>query len=260
MLPRRPRGHLIAIYAYARFVDDLGDEADGDRLRLLDAVDADLDRLGAGLPPQLPAVAELAGTVRGCDLPLQPLRDLVAANRMDQRVSRYDTFDDLRDYCVLSANPVGQLVLHVAGQATEDRLALSDDVCTGLQIVEHLQDLGEDYRAGRIYLPRHDLAEFDVTEADLAAPTASAQLRKLVAAEAAAAAAMLASGRPLVASLRGWARFAVAGYVAGGMAAIAALKTCDFDTLGHAARPASRTVAVQALRLLVSRRAVRRQV
>src|SRR6266536_862139 len=206
VLPRPIRGHLEAVYGYARFVDDLGDEAPGDRLRLLDAVEADLDLLYSGAEPTLPVIAVLAPTVRECALPAQPLRDLLAANRLDQTVTRYPSHADLVGYCTLSANPVGRLVLQIAGQATPDRLAWSDDVCTALQIVEHLQDIGEDYLVGRVYLPQRDLVRFGVPESDLGAPTASRALRRLVAAEARRAAEMLDSGRPLVASLRGWGR------------------------------------------------------
>jgi squalene synthase HpnC len=258
LLPRRARRHLQAIYGYARFVDDLGDEAAGDRLRLLDAVDADLDRLYAGTGPRLPVLAALAPTVRACDLPAEPFRALVEANRVDQRVTRYQTWAELVGYCELSANPVGRLVLHVAGQATPGRIARSDDVCTALQVVEHLQDVGEDYRAGRIYLPQQDMAEYDVTESDLAATSASAALRGLIASEARRAGQLLDSGGPLVASLRGWSRLAVAGYVGGGRAAITGITGVHFDTLRQAVHPARRDVIVEAVRLLSARTTVRR--
>jgi squalene synthase HpnC len=258
LLPRHARRHLQAIYGYARFVDDLGDEAPGDRLRLLDAVDADLDRLYAGTAPTLPVLAALAPTVRACDLPAAPFRALVQANRVDQRVTRYQTWAELVAYCELSANPVGRLVLHLAGRATADRLARSDDVCTALQVIEHLQDIGEDYRAGRIYLPQQDMAEYGVTEGDLAAGTASTALRGLVAFQARRSARLLDSGRPLVASLRGWARLAVAGYVGGGRAAITGIADVHFDTLRQAVQPARRHVIVETVRLVSARTSVRR--
>jgi phytoene synthase len=250
VLPRRVRGHLQAVYSYARYVDDLGDEAPGDRLALLDTVEEDLDRLYAGARPRLPVIAALAPTVLECALPAQPLRDLLAANRQDQQVSRYPAYQDLAGYCELSANPVGRLVLQIAGQATPDRVAWSDDVCTALQIIEHLQDIGEDYRGGRVYLPQRDLAQFGVGESDLAAPTAAPALRRLVAAEARRAAELLDSGRPLVASLRGWARLAVAGYLAGGRAALTALADAGFDPLGRAPRPGTLRTAAEAVRAL----------
>jgi squalene synthase HpnC len=258
LLPKTARRHLQSIYGYARFVDDLGDEAPGDRLRLLDAVDADLDRLYAGTRPSLPVLAALAPTVRACALPAEPFRALVQANRVDQQVTRYQTWAELVGYCELSANPVGRLVLQVAGQATPDRIARSDDVCTALQVIEHLQDIGEDYRAGRIYLPLHDLAEYGVTEGDLGAPTASAALRRLIASEAGRAGKLLDSGGPLVASLRGWSRLAVAGYAGGGRAAVTGIAGVDFDTLRQAVHPARRDVIVETVRLVFARTTVKR--
>jgi len=252
LLPRDARRHLQSIYGYARFVDDLGDEAPGDRLRLLDAVAADLDRLYAGRPPTLPVLAALAPTVRAKELPEQPFRDLIQANRVDQRVTRYQTWADLVGYCELSANPVGRLVLHVAGRATPGRIAQSDDVCTALQVIEHLQDIGEDHRAGRIYLPQQDLAEYGVTDADLAAGSASPAVRGLVAYEARRAARLLDSGRPLVASLHGWARLAVAGYVGGGRAAVTGIAGVHFDTLRQAVHPSRRHVIVETVRLVTA--------
>ena len=114
---------------------------------------------------------------------MQPFHDLIAANQQDQIVTRYETFDQLLEYCTLSANPVGRIVLLVFGCSTPGREQLSDSICTGLQIAEHLQDVAEDLRAGRVYLPADDLRSHGCTEQDLAARTASApQLRRLIAA------------------------------------------------------------------------------
>jgi len=258
VLPRQARRHLQAIYGYARFVDDLGDEAAGDRLQLLDAVDADLDRLYAGARPTLPVLTALAPTVRACGLPAEPFRALVQANRVDQRVTRYQSWAELVGYCELSANPVGRLVLHIAGQATPARIAQSDDVCTALQVIEHLQDIGEDYRAGRIYLPQQDMVEYGVTERDLGAASAPPALRGLIASEARRAGQLLDAGRPLVAGLRGWARLAVAGFVGGGRAAVTGIAGVHFDTLRQAVHPARRDVIVETVRLVTARTTVRR--
>ena len=253
VLPRGPRRDLTALYAYARWVDDLGDRAAGDRPALLAAVDRDLDRLAAGGPPELPVVAALAPTVRAHGLPVAPLRDLVEANRVDQRVTRYPAWDDLRDYCRLSADPVGRLVLGIAGAATARRVALSDDVCTALQLLEHLQDVREDAQAGRIYLPAEDRDRFGVAEADLTAATASAALRDCVRFETDRAAGLLASGIGLVRSLHGWARLAVAGFVAGGLATVAALRGAGHDPLAAPVRPGRKDTALAGVRLLAGR-------
>jgi squalene synthase HpnC len=253
LLPRRYREHLMAVYRFARTVDDAGDEAPPEqRQQLLAGLAEDLERLyaphaGADGPdsqPRDPVVRGLASTVTECAIPAQPFRDLIAANQQDQVVFRYQTFADLLRYCELSANPVGRIVLHVFGASTPDRAGLSDCVCSGLQIVEHLQDVAEDFRAGRIYLPLDDLGSHGCTESDLAGSTASPQLRALIATEAAKAAALIRAGSPLVGQLRGPARAAVAGYVAGGRAALAALARARYDVLAVTARPSkSRTVA-----------------
>ena len=255
LLPRRYRGHLMAVYRYARTVDDIGDEAPvSQRQGLLAELEEDLLRLYAELGEQgrpaanasrslQPAVRGLADVVTDCRIPMQPFRDLIAANQQDQVVTRYETFDDLLGYCALSANPVGQIVLYVFGCSTPERVQLSDAICSGLQIAEHLQDVAEDYRAGRVYLPGADLRAHGCTEADLAGETAPTRLRRLIAAEADRAGAMISAGAPIVGQLRGAARLAVAGYVAGGRAALAAIAAAEYDVLAMTPRPAkSRTV------------------
>ena len=238
LLPRRHRTHLMAVYGFARLVDDIGDEAPpGDRLPLLDAVAADVERLYAGGTPRLPVVATLAGTVRATGLPEKPLLDLIEANRRDQVVTRYATYDDLLGYCALSANPVGLIVLHLFGRATPHRVTLSDRVCTALQLAEHWQDVAEDLGNGRVYVPQEDLDAYGCTEDDLAAPHANERVRALMAFQTDRAADLLDLGAPIVGTLRGFARVAVAGYVAGGRAAIAAIRKADHDVLSATPRP-----------------------
>jgi phytoene/squalene synthetase len=130
----------------------------------------------------------------------------------------------------------------------------SDRVCTALQLVEHWQDVAEDYRAGRIYLPGEDLARWGVAEAGLAAPRATAALRSLMAFECQRARSLLDAGAPLVGSLRGWARVAVAGYVAGGRAALAAIEAAQYDVLRATHTPGKAATAQAALRAYVTGR------
>ena len=244
VLPAVHRQHLTALYGFARLTDDLGDEAretgqaDGDlRLRLLDELDADVDRIYQGATPRSPVMQKMAVTVAECHVPAQPLRDLIQANRQDQRVTRYQTFAELAQYCELSANPVGQIVLYIFGVATGERIALSDNICTALQLAEHWQDVAEDLANGRIYLPGEDLKRFNVTEADLAVPTAGPAVRDLMRFETDRAARLLDQGAPLVGTLHGAARVAVAGYLAGGRAALAAIRGQRYDVLIATARP-----------------------
>ena len=251
ILPRGPRRDLTALYAYARWVDDLGDRAAGDRLALLAEVDRDLDRLAAGADPELPVLAAFAPVVRAHALPVRLLRDLVEANRVDQTVTRYPTWTDLRDYCRLSADPVGRLVLGIAGAVTPRRAELSDDVCTALQVLVHLQDVRVDAVAGRVYLPAEDRAH--VADADLTAATATPALRECVRFETDRAEDLLGSGTELVHGLRGWARLAVAGFVAGGLATVRALRDAGHDPLAAPVRPATKDTAIAALRLVAGR-------
>lgn len=252
LLPRGVRRHLLAVYAFARFVDDIGDEWSGDRRQALDTIEADLERAYTG-EPRLPVLRELATTVSACAIPAEPFRRLVAANRQDQLVSRYDSFDALLEYCTLSANPVGHIVLHIFGVATPERMQFSDRVCSALQLAEHWQDVGEDYHRGRVYLPAEDLARFGCKEADLADDAASPRVRSLMAFETTRAARMLDEGAPLVRTLSGFARLATAGYVAGGRAALAAIADRDHDVLSGAPRPRPPRVAGHWLRLLAGR-------
>ncbi|HEX5494299.1 MAG TPA: squalene synthase HpnC [Mycobacteriales bacterium] len=252
LLPARLRRDLLALYGFARLVDDLGDEAPGapgDREHLLDLVEADLDRAcrttadGAhaaaeGDGPALPVLRELAGTVRAHRIPAGPFRDLIAANRQDQKITEYQTYADLVGYCALSADPVGRIVLHIFDAATPERVRLSDRICTALQIAEHLQDVAEDLRAGRVYLPAEDLRRFGCTRADLALPVAPERVRRLIGFQRRRARALLDAGTPLVPTLPGLARLAVAGYVAGGRAALAAVAAAGDDVLSGTPRPA----------------------
>ena len=255
-LPKVLRSDLMAIYGYARFVDDIGDEtgASGDdRLRMLDLVDADLNRLFGGEAPTLPAVRALVTPVRAGRMPEEPLRRLVEANRLDQQVNSYETIDDLRAYCTLSADPVGRLVLAAIGVATPERVELSDRVCTGLQLVEHWQDVAEDHARGRVYLPQADMRRFGVIDGDLGAPHASPALRSLLAFEAARAHEFLDAGVPLVRSIHGRAKLAIAGFVAGGRAALHAVAAADFDVLPGAPKPSARRLAREAVGVLAGR-------
>lgn len=252
VLPARPRDHLRRAYIYARFVDDVGDRAAGDRLALLDRIDRDVQELAGGTPTLAP-VRDLVALVRDDGLSIQPLRDLVEANRRDQLVSRYPTFDDLLDYCRLSAAPVGRIVLAIAGVDDAAATAESDKVCAALQVLEHCQDVGEDFAVGRVYLPADDLDRFGVPDAELRGPVTSARLRRVVELETARAERLLAEGRPLIRRLRGWARLAVIGYVAGGRATAAALRRADYDVLARQVRPGRIGTVPHAVRLAVGR-------
>ena len=248
-LPYRFREPLVAIYGFARLVDDCGDEIAGDRGAALDEMDREIDRIYANGEPHHPLLRRLAGAVRSAALPAAPLRRLVEANRRDQGVVRYRSYAELRAYCALSANPVGHLVLCVFGAASAENLRHSDSICTALQIVEHCQDVGEDYRRGRVYLPEEDLTRFGCELAELAAPRVGAALHAVMGFEIERVRELLRAGEPLVAALSGWARIAVAAYVAGGYAAADAVERRGRDALCGPARPRRRDLLRHALRV-----------
>ncbi|MFJ6495328.1 squalene synthase HpnC [Streptomyces virginiae] len=255
-LPRAWRDGLTAVYGYARLVDDIGDgdlapgghdavllgldpAAVDDRPAMLDALEADLHRVFGGTdgPPRHPLLQALRPVVRAHDLTPEPFLGLIEANRQDQRVTRYETYADLVGYCALSANPVGRLVLSLTGTSTPERVRRSDAVCTALQIVEHIQDVAEDLGRDRIYLPAEDMRRFHVTEAELAAPSAGASVRSLIAFEAERARELLNEGTPLVGSVHGRLRLLLAGFVGGGRAALRAVTAAGFDVLPGPPKP-----------------------
>jgi len=238
LLGRRRRAQLLAIYGVARLIDDIGDEAQGDRDALLNWADRELDCVFAGQPPEHPAMRVLAVSAGEHPLPAEPFRRLVQANRQDQNVTSYETFDELLGYCRLSAAPVGELVLHVFSAATPERLALSERICAGLQVTEHIQDVAEDYTRGRVYIPREDLDRFDCSEADLASTSAGPKLRAVIAFEVERARALLREGAPLARGLPARPRAAVAGFIAGGRAALESIERSGYDVYGT---PAPRT-------------------
>jgi squalene synthase HpnC len=242
LLPRALRADLVAVYDVARVIDDLGDAAEGDRSALLEEFRADLAAIWAGEQPDHPVLVRLAPTMAAHGLPQEPFDQLVRANLADQRVHRYATYAQLRGYCTLSADPVGRIVLALFGVSDPVATELSDRVCTALQLIEHWQDVAEDRRAGRVYLPQEDLIAFGVAETELDAAVASPALRALMTFEITRAAELLDSGAPLVGMLRGWPRLAVAGYVAGGRAAVDALRRTAGDVLTGPPRPRRRDV------------------
>nr|WP_235978698.1 squalene synthase HpnC [Streptomyces lycii] len=250
-LPRAWRDDLMAVYGWARLVDDIGDGdlapggadaaalgvpagSSGDRLALLDAAEEDLRRVvdGGGRPPRHPLVTALGPAIRRHGIGPGPFLALIEANRQDQHVRRYATYDDLLAYCELSANPVGRLVLAVTGTTTPERIRRSDAVCTALQIAEHLQDVAEDLRRhDRIYLPAEDMRRYGVEEDDLRQPVGGAPVRELIAFETRRARLLLDQGAPLVGSVHGRLRLLLAGFVAGGRAALGAIAAAGHDPL-----------------------------
>jgi squalene synthase HpnC len=246
LAPRRARPHLKAIYGFARLVDTIGDEAPGDRSALLDELERELRG-----PPRTEIMRRLHATIAACALPSEPFERLIEANRIDQRTTRYETWEALRDYCTYSADPVGRLVLGVYGRGDEpDLVARSDDVCTGLQLVNFLQDPPRDLALGRVYLPQEDLRRFAVADADLAGPR-SERVAALLAFEAARARPLLERGLGLADALGGRAGRSVALFARGGLAALEALERARYDVFSGRPAPSRLRLARLAVRELL---------
>jgi squalene synthase HpnC len=248
--PRELRPHIRALYSYARLVDMLGDELEGGpeaRLAALDELERQVDACYTGTPAW-PVLAQVQPTIREFELPREPFLRLIEANRIDQRVSEYETWDDVKRYCVHSADPCGRLVLGVLRRLDDERaVALSDDVCTGLQLVNFLQDVPRDLALGRVYLPAEDRRRFGVTELD----GPNEPLRQLLGFEAERARGLLASGDELGRRLGGRTGRAVAAFARGGLEAVAALKRARFDVFSSRPKPSRARLARVAAGALV---------
>jgi squalene synthase HpnC len=233
LFPRRLRPHLRAVYGFARLVDILGDEVDGDRLAALDELERELDACYTG-EPSWPVLRRLAPTIHEFSLPREPFLRLIEANRIDQRVSAYETWDDLKEYCRHSADPVGRLVLGLLRLDGEPELvAASDDVCTGLQLVNFLQDVPRDLELGRVYLPLEDRRRFGATVLERPSP----ELLELLRYEAGRARGLLAAGRVLQDRIGGRMGRAVGLFARGGLAALDALESAHWDVFTQRPRP-----------------------
>ncbi len=248
LLPARLRDRLRAVYDVVRTIDDLGDEGSARptaRIAALEALRRDLPSVWAPAgDPTIAVLRQLRPVAQTIDLPPQPFADLIEANIRDQHTTRYPDRAALMGYCALSAVPIGRLVLAVFEiRPTPALLRDADRVCTALQLLEHWQDIGEDRRRGRVYLPADAMAAAGVRASDLDADEAGPALRRLVLDETERAAALLRSGEGVVRALTGWARLAVAGYVAGGRAAADALRRCRGDVLSASPRTRRRDVA-----------------
>ncbi len=239
LLGRAEREHLMAVYGFARLVDELGDApeiAAADRFAALDWLEGELDAALAGRARH-PLMVRLGATLRECGLARGPFARLIEANRLDQQKSRYANWEELRRYCALSADPVGEIVLGVFGRTEQELVTLSDRICTALQLAEHCQDVAEDLSRGRVYLPQEDLLRFGCAETELSAEHASEPLRAVLAFEVGRGRTLLREGLPLLAALRGRPRLAVAAFAAGGRAAFDAIERAGYDVLADPAHP-----------------------
>ena len=232
LLPPRLRPPVRAIYAFARSADDLADEGDAPpatRLAALAAYDEALDRMQRPGVPDSILFAELQSVVNVWKLPLKPFHDLLSAFSQDVVTTRYADFPALLDYCARSANPVGNLMLHLYGAVNADNLRASDAICSGLQIINFLQDVAIDWQKARIYVPLDDLERFGVTEEQIAAGQVDARWRNLMQFEVRRVRALMLSGAPLALRLPGRIGWELRLVMQGGLRILDRIEAAGYD-------------------------------
>lgn len=230
LLPRALRQHFYHIYAYCRWADDLADEVAGhqESLALLDWWGGELEAMYAGTSRH-PVFVALDETVREFEIPKQPFADLLTAFRQDQRVSRYETFDELLAYCRNSACPVGRLVLYLGRAHDAERATLSDSICIGLQLANFWQDVADDWDRGRVYLPQEVCRRAGYDEAMFAGRQCNQAFRRMLGDEVARAESYLQAGLTLVGKVPKTFRLDVELFARGGLAILEKIREVNFD-------------------------------
>jgi squalene synthase HpnC len=230
LLPRRLRRHFHAVYAYCRWADDLADEAQqGDEaLRLLAWWRAELLICYDG-QPRHPVMVALLETIEQFAIPAQPFLDLLVAFEQDQSLKEYATYDELLGYCRNSANPVGHLVLYLCQCFDAKTAALSDAICTGLQLANFWQDVARDLDIGRVYLPREHRRYFGYADADLHARRFTPEFAALMRFEVERARELFHQGQPIVARVPADVRLDIDLFIQGGLAILAKIERIGYD-------------------------------
>ena len=233
--PKEYRPFIHSIYAFARGADDLADEGAGlpeERLRNLEHWQSLLDECFSGRATH-PTFIALSETVRCLGLPKKPFDDLLVAFRMDVTTRRFRTFEDLLFYCRHSANPIGQLVLHVFGSATSQTLSCSDQLCTALQLANFWQDVSVDLLKGRIYLPLEDFDRFGYTEAQLLKRADDQHFRRLIEFQLDRTRQMFNLAKPILTSVTPTLRFELALTWNGGMTILKKIEQARYGVLSR---------------------------
>lgn len=232
LLPRRLVPAVEAIYAFARSADDLADEGDAtpvERLAALHAYEEALGRIARQEALSDPMFERLAAVIATFQLPLKPFHDLLSAFKQDVETTRYASFEDVLDYCARSANPVGLLMLHLYGAATEENVRDSDAICSALQLINFLQDVAIDQQKERIYLPMEDLSRFAVSPAAFERPEAHGKWSALMRFEVARTRELMLSGAPLALRLRGRIGWELRLVVQGGLRILECIEAVNYD-------------------------------
>jgi squalene synthase HpnC len=229
LLPRGLRQHFFNVYAYCRWADDLADEI-SDCERSLELLGWWRHELAACYDGEArhPVFVALSPTIAECSIPEEPFADLISAFEQDQRVFGYETFEQLRDYCCRSANPVGRLVLYLCGEFSDEHAAWSDSICTGLQLANFWQDVARDFDMGRIYLPQEDCERFGYTREQLESRLTNEAFVELMRFEVDRARELLTAGLPLVERLPGRLQVDIDLFARGGLKILDRIEQIDF--------------------------------
>jgi squalene synthase HpnC len=236
LLPRNLRRPVELIYAFARRADDFADEGNlpaRERLALLDGFSRELDRIERGEPSQDPLFTELRGVIREHALPLGLFRDLLSAFSQDVVKARYANFAEVMDYCRRSADPVGRLLLHLYRATGAENERMSDGICSGLQLINFWQDVAIDWRKDRVYLPLDEMAEYGVTENQIAGGKTDERWRALMRFQVQRTQAMMDAGAPLGLRLPGRIGFELRMIVAGGNRILRKIAAVEGDVFRH---------------------------
>ena len=245
LMPRRVRPHVAAVYAFARTADDFADEGDlavPERLRLLDGWEQRLHEAAASAAPGSPPRAgeppdtqsmflALGESIRSLSLPVKHFEALLSAFRQDVTVTRYRTWDDMMHYCQRSANPVGRLVLRIAGYDDPILNAASDAMCAALQLTNFWQDLKIDFDRGRIYLPEDERERHGALERDLAAGAITPGWQRALATATARTRLLFDEGRYVCDGVRGRLRYELRATWLGGTRILDRLERSRFDVV-----------------------------
>jgi squalene synthase HpnC len=235
LLPRKMKQPFYNVYAFCRHADDLADESPSPEIATerLGHWQQQLDRCFAGQSVDHPIFIALSDTILQFRLQKRPFDDLLDAFRQDQVKVRFANFAELLDYCRRSANPVGHIVLRLADADSPENIALSDSICTGLQLANHWQDIRRDFQAGRIYLPQDALASVSITESALGQPKACEELKHLIASQCQRAREFLIAGLPLADRVPRWLASDIRLFAHGGLETLDAIARQDHDTIAQ---------------------------
>jgi squalene synthase HpnC len=230
LLPRRLLQHFHNVYAYCRWADDLADEAGGGSraLGLLAWWKEELLRCYDGQPSH-PVMIALQETIQRFQIPREPFLDLLLAFEQDQLVKRYDRYEQLLDYCRFSANPVGRLVLYLCEGFSEENAALSDSICTGLQLANFWQDVARDFDIDRVYIPREDRQHFGYSDADLEQRRFTPEFRELMRFEVERTRDLFYRGMPLVERMSPDVRVDIELFSQGGLAILRKIERVGYN-------------------------------